>query len=175
MEIIALKQYTDKYVSLYEGEIRNLNDIIAQKLIEQSIVAEHDDSDEQQNIPEVEFIHIGEIGGTFGDKLFSTQSNYRFYSGGNGLKNNQNLYQLIGDKKILGVVASFNQSYNNSNSKPIALCLNWVDMNINKDISLLTVEERKQITSMTIKGIVDVFSYSTGAQPLSGNVYLKVI
>lgn len=41
MQIIALQQYTDKYVSLYQGQIRNIPDQIAQKLIEQNIVAEH--------------------------------------------------------------------------------------------------------------------------------------
>ena len=44
MEIIAKQEYTDKYVSLYEGEIRNIPDVIANKLIEQNIVAEHSDS-----------------------------------------------------------------------------------------------------------------------------------
>ena len=43
-QIIALQQYTDKYVSLYEGEIRNISDTIANKLIEEDIVAEHSDS-----------------------------------------------------------------------------------------------------------------------------------
>ena len=43
MEIIALQEYTDKYVSLYEGQIRNVSDGLAQKLIEKGIVAEHDE------------------------------------------------------------------------------------------------------------------------------------
>ena len=34
MEIIALQEYTDRYVSLYEGEIRNISDDLANKLIE---------------------------------------------------------------------------------------------------------------------------------------------
>lgn len=42
MQIIALQEYTDKYISLYEGEIRNLNQEIAERLIEQGIVREHD-------------------------------------------------------------------------------------------------------------------------------------
>ena len=41
-EIIALQEYTDKYISLYEGEIRNIQDGIADKLIEKGVVAEHD-------------------------------------------------------------------------------------------------------------------------------------
>ena len=46
-EIIALKEYTDQYVSLYEGEIRNIADNLADRLIEQGVVAEHsDDSSE---------------------------------------------------------------------------------------------------------------------------------
>lgn len=43
-EIIALQQYTDKTISLYEGEIRNIEDTLANKLIEQNIVAEHAES-----------------------------------------------------------------------------------------------------------------------------------
>lgn len=42
MQIIALQEYTDKYISLYEGEIRNLNKELAQRLIEQGIVRQHD-------------------------------------------------------------------------------------------------------------------------------------
>ena len=42
MQIIALQQYTDKYISLYQGQIRNLNKELAQRLIEQGIVREHD-------------------------------------------------------------------------------------------------------------------------------------
>ena len=41
-QIIALQQYTDKYISLYQGEVRNISDTIANKLIEEGIVAEHD-------------------------------------------------------------------------------------------------------------------------------------
>lgn len=44
MEVIALQQYTDKYVSLYEGEIRNIAAPIAAKLIAKGIVAEHDET-----------------------------------------------------------------------------------------------------------------------------------
>lgn len=43
MEIIALQQYTDKYISLYEGQIRNVNKELAQRLIEKGVVAEHDE------------------------------------------------------------------------------------------------------------------------------------
>ena len=42
-EIIALQEYTDKYVSLYEGQIRNLTDDIANQLIAKQIVKEHND------------------------------------------------------------------------------------------------------------------------------------
>lgn len=44
MEIIALQEYTDNKVSLYEGEIRNIENNLAQKLIAEGIVAEHSDS-----------------------------------------------------------------------------------------------------------------------------------
>ena len=50
MQIIALQEYTDKYVSLYQGQIRNIPDQIAQKLIEQNIVAEHGDSEGAGNV-----------------------------------------------------------------------------------------------------------------------------
>lgn len=43
MEIIALQEYTDKYVSLYQGEIRNIVDPLAERLIAQGVVAEHKD------------------------------------------------------------------------------------------------------------------------------------
>lgn len=42
MEIIALQDYTDKYVSLYEGEVRNIGNNLANRLIAKEIVAEHD-------------------------------------------------------------------------------------------------------------------------------------
>lgn len=43
-EIIALQEYSDKYISLYEGEVRNINIQLANRLIEQGIVAEHDET-----------------------------------------------------------------------------------------------------------------------------------
>lgn len=42
MEIIALQDYTDKYLSLYQGQIRNIGNNLANKLITKGIVAEHD-------------------------------------------------------------------------------------------------------------------------------------
>ena len=42
-KIIALQEYTDQYVSLYQGEIRNINDSLADKLIEQGVVMEHNE------------------------------------------------------------------------------------------------------------------------------------
>lgn len=47
-QIIALQQYTDKYVSLYEGEIRNISNSLADELIEKGIVKQHDDNENQQ-------------------------------------------------------------------------------------------------------------------------------
>lgn len=49
MQIIALQEYTDKYISLYEGEIRNLNKEIAERLIEQGIVREHDNIEDESS------------------------------------------------------------------------------------------------------------------------------
>lgn len=42
-EVIALQQYTDKYVSLYEGQIRNIEDKLANELITKGIVRLHTD------------------------------------------------------------------------------------------------------------------------------------
>ena len=44
-QIIALQEYSDKYISLYQGQIRNVETELANRLIEQGIVAEHNDSD----------------------------------------------------------------------------------------------------------------------------------
>lgn len=58
MEIIALQQYTDKYVSLYEGEIRNLEDKLANKLIEKNIVKQHTNSSDSSGSNAVMFIEF---------------------------------------------------------------------------------------------------------------------
>lgn len=42
MEIIALQDYTDQYISLYENEVRDIFDSLANKLITKGIVAQHD-------------------------------------------------------------------------------------------------------------------------------------
>lgn len=42
MEIITLQEYTDQYVSLYEGEIRNLPNDLAMRLINKGVAAQHD-------------------------------------------------------------------------------------------------------------------------------------
>lgn len=42
MEIITLQEYTDQYVSLYEGEIRNLPNDLALRLINKGVAAQHD-------------------------------------------------------------------------------------------------------------------------------------
>ena len=48
-QIIALQQYTDKFISLYQGEIRNIQNTLADKLIEEGIVAEHSDDETPSN------------------------------------------------------------------------------------------------------------------------------
>lgn len=60
MEIIALQQYTDKYVSLYEGEIRNLEDKLANKLIEKNIVKPHGTSTGNE-LPSVTSSNNGDV------------------------------------------------------------------------------------------------------------------
>ena len=49
MQIIAKQEYTDKYVSLYEGQIRNISDSLANSLIEKGIVVEHSSDEENNN------------------------------------------------------------------------------------------------------------------------------
>lgn len=43
-QIIAKQEYTDQYVSLYEGQIRNIANDLADILIEKGIVAEHSEN-----------------------------------------------------------------------------------------------------------------------------------
>lgn len=51
-QIIAKQEYTDKFISLYEGQIRNIGNDLADRLIEKGIVAEHteDESSEGNNV-----------------------------------------------------------------------------------------------------------------------------
>lgn len=42
MEIITLQEYTDQYVSLYEGQIRNLPNDLALRLINKGVAVQHD-------------------------------------------------------------------------------------------------------------------------------------
>ena len=48
-QIIAKQEYTDKYVSLYEGQIRNIANDLADILIEKGIVAEHKENESPNN------------------------------------------------------------------------------------------------------------------------------
>ena len=61
-EIIALQEYTDKYISLYQGEIRNIVDDLANQLINKGIVAEHHDipidDDNDDNYSKREIIEL---------------------------------------------------------------------------------------------------------------------
>ena len=45
IEVIALQEYSDKIISLYEGEIRNIEENLAYDLIRRKIVALHTDSE----------------------------------------------------------------------------------------------------------------------------------
>lgn len=67
MEIIALQEYTDKYVSLYEGEIRNINDPLAERLIEKGVVANHEDQKEQQQEREPNWVLYWDLENDFVD------------------------------------------------------------------------------------------------------------
>lgn len=47
MKVVALQEYTDKYISMYQGEIRNVTDeLLAQDLIDKEILAEKTDGGE---------------------------------------------------------------------------------------------------------------------------------
>lgn len=63
MKIIALQEYTDNKVSLYEGEIRNIENNLAQKLIAEGIVAEHSDGSQksQKNLTITKFGPYGSL------------------------------------------------------------------------------------------------------------------
>lgn len=67
MEIIALQEYTDKYVSLYQGEIRNINTELANRLIEKNIVKQHTEnsegSDSGSSNPSNDLFYIVNISG----------------------------------------------------------------------------------------------------------------
>lgn len=79
MEIIALQEYTDKYISLYEGEIRNINDPLAQRLIEKGIVKEHSDSSSDKGITIIDISRF-----QVGEKINKTwQEIYNLVSTGN--------------------------------------------------------------------------------------------
>lgn len=56
MKVVALQEYTDKYISMYEGEIRNVTDeVLLQDLIERQILAEKTDEEEETPVEEVIF------------------------------------------------------------------------------------------------------------------------
>lgn len=52
MKVKALKEYTDKYISIYEGEIRYVTDeILAEELIEAGVLEEMSEEEEGEEIP----------------------------------------------------------------------------------------------------------------------------
>lgn len=54
MKVVALQEYTDKYISMYEGEIRNVTDeVLLQDLIEKQILAEKTDEEEETPAEEI--------------------------------------------------------------------------------------------------------------------------
>ena len=48
MKIRALQEYTDQYISIFEDDVREVNDPLAEKLIEDGIVAEETDEEEEE-------------------------------------------------------------------------------------------------------------------------------
>lgn len=77
MQIIALKEYTDKYISLYQGEIRNVSSTIASKLIEQGVVAEHGDGSDSEDNGSNEFlINITYTGYIDGNNTFAADKTF---------------------------------------------------------------------------------------------------
>lgn len=77
-QIIALQEYTDKYVSFYEGEIRNIEQNLADRLIERGIVAEHTEGGDEGGGG----FSIDEFAenGLTGSVNLSTASNIRAYT-----------------------------------------------------------------------------------------------
>lgn len=101
MEIIALQEYTDNHISLYEGEIRNIQDSLANDLISKNIVALHTDS----NLGSLE----SQIN-TINERVLSLEENQSGSGSGDnivyvhlkldntGLKNNQ-LFNVLWDEE----------------------------------------------------------------------------
>ena len=58
MRVKALKEYTDKFISIYEGDIRTVTDeILAEELIEAGILeemTEEEEEEEEETTPTVE-------------------------------------------------------------------------------------------------------------------------
>lgn len=57
MRVKALKEYTDKFISIYEGDIRTVTDeILAEELIEAGILEEmtEEEEEEEETTPTVE-------------------------------------------------------------------------------------------------------------------------
>ena len=78
-QIIALQEYTDKYVSFYEGEIRNIEQNLADRLIERGIVAEHTEGGGEGGGGGFSIDDFAENGLT-GSVNLSTASNIRDYT-----------------------------------------------------------------------------------------------
>ena len=99
-QIIAKQEYTDKFISLYEGQIRNIENDLADRLIEKGIVAEHteDGSNEGNN---VFLIHMT-CRETFG--MESTFSDYIISETFEEIK------QAIINKKIIFVMCDISSS-----------------------------------------------------------------
>lgn len=72
MEIIALQQYTDNKVSLYEGQIRNIEDNLANKLIGKGIVKEHTDDEGSSSTLKNIKDDPSQSGGVIAGKLITT-------------------------------------------------------------------------------------------------------
>ena len=82
-QIIALQQYTDKFISLYQGEIRNIQNSLADKLIEEGIVAEHDQASQINTENLITRLQDGNAPGSIAAK--SSLSNQSYTMGENAV------------------------------------------------------------------------------------------
>lgn len=109
-KIIALQEYTDKYVSFYEGEIRNIEDKLADQLIEKGIVAEHSNSDSENRI-NIQFIKVADLNISSPIINPSEEQHYppfQYLTGGSFLSSPSggpySFGQLINNKKVINFI-----------------------------------------------------------------------
>ena len=100
IEVIALQEYSDKIISLYEGEIRNIEENLAYDLIRRKIVALHTDSEGGGSSSFTNIIE-GKTEGSF--RTSKTVSEDQSYSLGEGaVALGEGTKALSGNQVVLG-------------------------------------------------------------------------